>query len=206
MKKLLIFLIGFSAILQAQETVLPTFETIINTEDAQAFLEAHPEKGNTFITFNEENHKTELARNLFSSGQVTMDGQFETTRYKVVDRFSTTHYRANYILIDGNKIEAEAAENTIKTISKKFSDGVPFSKLAQQYSMDRNANRNGDTGWFAPGALNPDLEKVIINVPRSERDLFSFQLKEKSWYYLVLNSYEPKEIKEIKVLKIIEKK
>ena len=94
----------------------------------------------------------------------------------------------------------------IKTISKKYKEGVPFSKLAKEYSMDRNANRNGDTGWFAPGKLNPDLEKVIMNVPLSDRDLFSFELKEKSWYYLVLNSYEPKDIKEIKVLKIVEKK
>lgn len=206
MNKLLIFLIGFSAILHAQEAVLPTFETITNTEDAQFYLDSNPNKSNTFITFNEENHKTELARNLFDSGQVTVDGHLERIRYKVVDRFTTTHYRAHYILIDGNKVEAEVAESLIKTISKKYKNGVTFGKLAQEYSMDRNGKRNGDTGWFAPGTMNPDLEKVIINIPRSDRDLFSFELKEKSWYYLVLNSYKPKDIKEIKVLKIVEKK
>ncbi|OBX21473.1 MULTISPECIES: peptidylprolyl isomerase [Bizionia] len=206
MKKLLIFLFGFSATLHAQEAVTPTFETITNADEAQLFLDSNPSRSNTFIVFNEENHKTELARNLFSSGQTTVDGHLERTRYKVVDRFTTTHYRANYIFIDGNKIDAEAAESLIKTISKKYKDGVPFSKLAQQYSMDRNANRNGDTGWFAPGKMHPELERVIINVPISKRDLFSFELKDKSWYYLVLNSYQPKEIKEIKVLKIVEKK
>tara|TARA_R110000850_G_scaffold72619_6_gene159735 strand:- start:1010 stop:1630 length:621 start_codon:yes stop_codon:yes gene_type:complete len=206
MKNLLILLIGFSASLHAQEAVTPSFDAVTNTDEAQLFLDSHPSKSNAFITFNEENHQTELARNLFSSGHATTENQMEITRYKVVDRFTTTHYRANYIFLDGNKIDAETAESLIKTISKKYKEGVPFSKLAKEYSMDRNANRNGDTGWFAPGKLNPDLEKVIMNVPLSDRDLFSFELKERSWYYLVLNSYEPKDIKEIKVLKIVEKK
>ncbi|TYB76174.1 peptidylprolyl isomerase [Bizionia myxarmorum] len=206
MPKILLILLCLNSVLHAQESVAPTFEAVTNTEEAQAYLDSHPSKANTFITFNEDNHKTELAKSLFSTGFATVDGQFEKTRYKVVDRFSTIHYRASYIFIDGNKMDAEAAEILIKTITKKYKSGIPFSKLAQEYSIDNNAKKNGDTGWFAPGSIHPDLEKVIINVPRSQRDLFAFELKEKSWYYLVLNSHQPKKIKEIKVLKIVEKK
>ncbi|EGV44782.1 hypothetical protein BZARG_53 [Bizionia argentinensis JUB59] len=206
MHKLLFVLFFVTSALNAQESVIPDFETITNLEEAEIYLTANPKKGNTFITFNEDNHKSGLARDLFSNGYATVDGQFEKTRYKVVDRFKTMHYRASYIFIDGNKIEAKAAEELIKVITKKYKNGIPFSKLAKEYSMDNNASRNGDTGWFSQGSIHPDLEKVIINVPTSQRDLFAFELKEKSWYYLVLNSHEPKEIKEIKVIKIVEKK
>tara|TARA_R110002012_G_scaffold81945_2_gene207331 strand:- start:5456 stop:5851 length:396 start_codon:yes stop_codon:yes gene_type:complete len=131
MYKLCILFFGFSAILQAQETITPTFETITTVEEAQLYLDSNPSKSNNFIIFNEENHKTELARNLFSSGQATVNGNMEKTRYKVVDRFTTTHYRASYILIDGNKIGNEAAITLINSITEKYKNGVPFSKLAQ---------------------------------------------------------------------------
>lgn len=206
MNKLLITLFSFTSFLYAQDVPKPTFDDVTNPEQAQLFLESNPSKGNSLITFNKDNHKTALANSLFETGFITVDGQFEKTRYKVVERYKTTNYRASYIFIDGNKMADDAAEDLIKIITKKYKNGIPFSALAQEYSMDNNANRNGDTGWFSPGTFNPDLEKVIMNVPRSQRDLFAFELKDKSWYYLVLNAYEPKEVKEIKVLKIVEKK
>ncbi|MGY0392364.1 peptidylprolyl isomerase [Bizionia sp. KMM 8389] len=206
MYKLTLILFCVTSMLYAQEAVVPEFDDVETTEDAELYLKSNRKKGNKLITFNEQNHDTGVAKKLFNSGFATVETQFEITRYKVVKREKNTYYRASYIFIDGNKIDAENAENLIKEITQKYKKGIAFSKLAQQYSMDNNANRNGDTGWFTPGTFNADLEKVIINVPTSQRDLFAFELKEKSWYYLVLNSHEPQEFKEIKVLKIVEKK
>ncbi|MFD2550976.1 peptidylprolyl isomerase [Bizionia sediminis] len=206
MNKLFILLFCVHLGMSAQNNTSPDFKDVKTPEDAASYLQANPSNKNQLIVFNKDNHQSDLAKKLFSTGLATVDGQFEKTHYKVVSRYKTTNYRASYIFIDGHKMSEQAAEDLIKEITKKYKSGIPFTSLAHQYSMDRNGNRNGDTGWFAPGTFNPDLEKVIMNVPRSQRDLFAFELKEKSWYYLVLNSYKPKEVKEIKVLKIVEKK
>jgi parvulin-like peptidyl-prolyl isomerase len=70
--------------------------------------------------------------------------------------------------------------------------------------MDGNANRGGDSGWFTKGEMHPDFENEIINNNYSLNAIFTIDVPSKNWYYVVLKTHEPKEISEIKVLKIVE--
>ena len=70
--------------------------------------------------------------------------------------------------------------------------------------MDHNANRGGDTGWFTNDGILTDFENTVISEHHELEAIYTIDVPSKNWYYLVLQSHEPKDISEIKVLKIVE--
>lgn len=203
MRKLILFLL--LPLLQAnaqEEYINQELDSVVNLNQAERFLKTHPSKENEIITFNEENHKTNMVRDLFSRGHITVESELYNTHYKVVERKSIPHYRASYIYLDGSKLGKAEINAKRKHIIKKYNEGIPFSQLAQQYSMDNNANKGGDLGWFTQGTYYQEFEDAIIN--NSEiNDIFTLDIDEKNWYYVILKTYSVKEIREVKALKIV---
>ena len=60
------------------------------------------------------------------------------------------HIRLRHIVVK-TRAEAEA-------ILQALRDGADFVTLAKQKSIDPNAAKGGDMGFFAPGDLNPAFE------------------------------------------------
>ncbi|WP_223034547.1 peptidylprolyl isomerase [Hanstruepera marina] len=178
-------------------------DSILNLNQAERFLETHPQKGNEIITFNEENHQTNMVRDLFSRGRVTIESGTYNTHYKVVERNSIPHYRASYIYLDGSKMNDSEINTTRNRIIEKFKEGTPFSQLALQYSMDKNAKKGGDLGWFTKGTYYPEFEYVITSGNHQLNDIFTLDIDEKNWHYVILITYDVKEIREVKALKIV---
>ncbi|MEN3322281.1 peptidylprolyl isomerase [Mariniflexile soesokkakense] len=209
MTKNLLFatILSISALLNAQNSTEKELELIETPEQIDNYLELKKSKENKLITFNEEKHKTILANELFelsTGGIKTVKTNFEKTIYKVVEKTKTTNYRAAYIYLDGTKYSTNDL-NTLRTkIINEYKNGAPFDFLASQYSMDENANRGGDLSWFAQGEMHPDFENEIINGNHALNDIFTIDVPSKNWYYVVLKTHEPKNISEIKVLKIVE--
>jgi hypothetical protein len=83
-------------------------------------------------------------------------------------------------------------------------NGAPFDFLAQQFSMDESAKKGGDSGWFKEGDNLFDFEKSVTKGNHQLEDVFSVDSPQSNSYYLILQSHEPKNISEIKVLKIVE--
>lgn len=206
MRILLIFL--FSPLLYAfaQDTISQELDSILNISQAEQFLKTHSNKGNQIVTFNEENHETEMVKDLFARGHVTIESDMYTTYYKVLERYSIPHYRASYIYLDGTVMSDAEIQLTRNIIIKKFNEGVPFSELAKQYSMDNNANRGGDLGWFSKGTYNEIFENALINNNHQVNDIFTIDIQENNWYYVILKTYDVKLIREIKALKIVKPK
>ncbi|MFG6685921.1 peptidylprolyl isomerase [Mariniflexile sp. HNIBRBA6329] len=209
MTKHLLFavILSGSALLNAQNSTEKELELIETPEQIENYLELKNSKDNKLITFNEEKHKTILAKELFElskGGIKTIKNNFDKTIYKVIEKTKTTNYRAAYIYLDGTKYSTSDL-NTLRTkIINEYKNGAPFDFLANKYSMDENANRGGDLGWFAQGDMYPDFENEIINGNHGLNDIFTLDIPSKNWYYVVLKTHEPKDISEIKVLKIVE--
>ncbi|MFD0988492.1 peptidylprolyl isomerase [Mariniflexile jejuense] len=209
MTKNLLFavLIGTSTILNAQNSTEKELEGIETPEQINNYLELKKSKDNKLITFNEEKHKTILAGELFKlpkGGIKTVTSNFEKTIYKVVEKTKTTYYRASYIYLDGSKYNLTDL-NTLRTkLINEYKNGAPFDFLAKRYSMDENANKGGDLGWFTQGELYATFENEIINKNHALNAIFTVDIPENNWYYVVLKTHEPKDISEIKVLKIVE--
>ncbi|MFD2823696.1 peptidylprolyl isomerase [Lacinutrix iliipiscaria] len=205
MNKLLLFTFLFSISISAQDTVTKDFDSIINMEDAEDYLKVHKSKYNKIIVFNEEKHQTALAIDLFNGGTTTVESETERVKYKVIEKSTVTNHRVSYIFFDGLKMTVSEINALRDKILVKYKEGTPFSMLASQYSMDNNASRGGDLGWFEAGLTHPTFESEITNPQYSVGDVFTIDIVQKQWYYIVLKTHEPKEIREIKVLKIVDR-
>ena len=204
---LFVAIISVSAVLNAQNSTEKELELVETPEQINNYLEFKKSKENKLITFNEEKHKTVLAKELFElskGGIKTVKTNLEKTIYKVVEKTKITNYRAAYIYLDGSKYSMSDLNALRTKIINEYKNGAPFDFLASKYSMDENANRGGDLGWFAQGDLHPDFEEKIINDHHSLNDIFTLDIPSKKWHYVVLKTHEPKDISEIKVLKIVE--
>ncbi|MFV0572022.1 MAG: peptidylprolyl isomerase [Xanthomarina gelatinilytica] len=209
MKRLLFLLALFTSIIHAQEENTTELDLITDTHSAEAFIKANKSKGNKLITFNEENHKSVLATNLFKlplGGKTTTENNFEKTTYKVVEKNTVTHYRLSYILLDSQQMEASKTKAYRDRIIASYHNGSPFDFLAKKYSVADNATRGGDTGWFKKDDISLFFDVDVIENNHTKHEIYTMDNEEKGLYYIVLNTHQPKEIKEIKVLKIVEQK
>ncbi|OEK08818.1 hypothetical protein A8C32_00650 [Flavivirga aquatica] len=69
--------------------------------------------------------------------------------------------------------------------------------------MYDNATRGCDLGWFTEGKTHEDFENEIINGDHNVDDIFTIDIASQNWYYAILKTYEPKNISEITILKIL---
>lgn len=184
-------------------------KTLENLEQAQTYLEKKSYKKNKIIVFNEEKHKTPLAKKFFKSSVGSTEkkeNEFEKIYYKVVEKTETPYYRVAYIYLDGNQSDLKTINNYRDELTKKFNNSSPFDFLAKRHSMDENATRGGDSGWFSLNDNNTTFQTLIINDNHDLNTIFPLDIPSESGYYLVLKTHEPKDILEIKVLKIVETK
>lgn len=190
----------------SQDVIHQELDSILDLNQAERFLKSHPDKANEIVTFNEENHKTKMVSDLFKRGHASVESDVKNTYYKVVERYSIPHYRASYIFFDGAKMNDSIINKTRNHIIKKYNEGIPFNQLANQYSMDNNAKRGGDLGWFTQGTYHQEFENAIINSSHQINDIFTVDIDENNWYYIILMTFDTKEIREIKALKIVKTK
>lgn len=199
-----------SAFLNAQTSTEKELEFIETPEQIEAYLASNKSKENKLLTFNEEKHKTILAKELIAlntGSMKTVRNSYERIIYKVVEKTNKIYYRVSYIYLDGTKYGNIDDLNIFRStlINEYKNSNAPFDFLAKRYSMDENADKGGDSGWFIEGELQPEFENEIINGDHSLDDIFTLDIPEKNKFYIILKTFEPKEISEIKVLKIVDK-
>ncbi|MBP0905315.1 peptidylprolyl isomerase [Mariniflexile gromovii] len=198
-----------SAFLNAQNLIENELEFIETPEQISEYLALKKSNDNKLLTFNEEKHKTILAKELLelnTGSMKTVKTSYERIIYKVVEKTKKTYYRVSYIYLDGTKYENIEHLNNLRSvlINEYKNSNAPFDFLAKRYSMDDHANKGGDTGWFIEGDFEPEFENEIINGNHSFNDVFTVDIPEKNNYYIILKTFEPKDITEIKVLKIVD--
>jgi parvulin-like peptidyl-prolyl isomerase len=209
-KQLLVLIfIGFTSVLTAQTSTEAELQILKTPKQIENYLEIKNSKKNKLITFNEEKHKTILAKNLFKlhvGATKVNEGEFEKTFYKVINKSKNTYHRVAYIYLDASKYSIPEINNLREKIIAQYNNGASFDFLAKQYSMDSNANKGGDSGWFLKGDMHSDFENEVLNENHSLNDIFTIDIPSEKWYYVVLKTHEAKEISEIDVLKIVEAK
>jgi len=188
----------FSATVFAQPTVTEQFQKILTVQQAQQFIDANKELKPALLHLSYGKDSTLIDKRLlrqkkgdiFSVGYVT---------YKVIEASDTVAYRANYVFLDGSSLSPQEVDSLQKIILKKAGTGVPFEKLSDDYTMDGN-NTHGDTGWFFGEAMVPkELQDAVKNHKLGE--IFSVNVPDKQWFYIVKKTYDDQVKKEITVLR-----
>lgn len=186
------------------ESELDSIQTL---DEAKIFVQKNKSLNGKVITFNKEKHHTKIADELFSLGKGSKKvykTDMEKTYYKVIEKNEIPYQRLSYIFLDGKQKSLEEINALRKNIIAKYKNGFRFEDLAKHYSMDSNANRGGDLGWVTQGDLHPDFEEKVLNDSYQTNDLFTVDIPEQQWYYVILKTEDTKYIEEIKVLKVIE--
>lgn len=193
----------FSCLLSySQEENLEIKIDSINTIDRAEIL-IKTNKNASIIIFNKEKHNTALSRDLFEKplfGKKVYENNIEKTTYKILDRYEVPYYRLSYIFFDGASLSKNDIDIKRKNIIAQFKAGIPFADLASQYSMDQNAKRGGDLGWVTHGDLAKEFEEKVLG-ENQLTDIYTIDIPERNWYYVILPTHQPKLIEEIKVLK-----
>lgn len=182
----------------AQQTVTEKFQKIGTVQEAQAFIDANAALKPSLLHLSYGKDSTVIDKRLlrqnkgdiFSVGYVT---------YKVLEASETVKYRASYIFLDGSSLSATQIDSLTKLIVKKISSGQPFDQLSDQYTMDGNTT-HGDTGWFFGEEMMPkEFQDAVKN--HKTGDVFTVDVSERQWHYIVKKTFDDDDKKEITVLR-----
>lgn len=170
--------------------------TVYTMEDARKFIEKNPEKDPQMITVNSadtsEPGKTILKRR---KGEFFTVGKFS---YKVIDEKTETRWRASYVFLDKFKIDNNEIEKVKKAVTEGLRAGKPMAVYSDQYTMDQNTT-HGDTGFFGEGMMTPEFEEAVKQ--RKPGEVFTVDIPERDWYYIVQKTHEDQKVKEMTLLR-----
>lgn len=205
MKQIFTLLLFVPLITFSQQSLEQQLDSIATPDEAKSFIKINKStKGKLFI-FNKEKHKTRLANDLFKlpkGEKKVIITDFKKTYYKVINKSDVLHHRVSYIYFDGNKMTLEKINVKRTKIIAQYNDGYKFEALSKLYSMDSGANKGGDLGWFAEGMMHQEFENAVK--AHSTGDIFTIDINDRNWHYIVLKTFDPKPIEEIIVLKFTE--
>jgi parvulin-like peptidyl-prolyl isomerase len=182
----------------AQPTVTEKFQKITTVQQAKDFITANPELKPALLNLSAGKDSSLIDKRLlrqkkgdvFSVGYVT---------YKVLEMTDTVDFRASYIFLDGSTLSPTEVDSLKKLITQKLTAGASFEQLSDQYTMDGN-NTHGDTGWFFGELMFPKEFQDAVQAHKTG-EVFSVDVPEKQWHYIVKKTYDDREKKEIVVLR-----
>jgi hypothetical protein len=144
-----------------------------------------------------------LSKKLFNKAigvSFETEEQSANTIYKIISITPTVHYRASYIFLDGKKLSKPKIDSLRIVIMSKLDSGQEFNQLAGKYSMDRNAIRGGDLGWFTKNKASKDfINSLKENKPNT---IYNLDLPEVKKHYIINKTEQKKDIRLLQVLKV----
>jgi parvulin-like peptidyl-prolyl isomerase len=182
----------------AQLTVNEQFQKITTVQQAQAYIDANAALKPALLHLNNGKDSALIEKRLlrqkkgdvFSVGYVT---------YKIIEATETIKYRASYIFLDGGSLSQTQIDSLKKIIQQKATAGTPFEQLSDQYTMDGNTT-HGDTGWFFGEEMMPKEFQDAVSKHKLG-DIFSVDVAERNWHYIVKKTFEDEDKKDITVLR-----
>jgi parvulin-like peptidyl-prolyl isomerase len=113
--------------------------------------------------------------------------------YKTIVTTYVNSYRLQYIYLNTWKHTIEQVDSTRAVILKRASNGESFDKLAREYSMDVNASKGGDRGWFEQGRMQAAVEDSMKE--RKLNEVYTIDVPAYKWYYVIKKTHEPRVVK-----------
>lgn len=200
MKKSIVGLFAFmlSMTVFSQETVTEKFQKITTVQQAEQFVAANPQLKPAILKLSVGKDSSLIEKRLLRQNQGDIFSVGYVT-YKVIQSKDTTDYRANYIFLDGGSLSNTEIDSLKKVILQKHSQGTPFEKLSDEYTMDGNTT-HGDTDWFFGEYMFPkEFQDGVATHKLGE--VFFVDVSDKQWHYIVKKTYNDRVKKDIVVLR-----
>lgn len=142
-----------------QSSVRLSPEPVGSVEEAEQFVQSHPNLQPTIQIHNSQHDTTDVDRQLYQlkKGDILPIG---TYTYKIIADTIKYAFRASYIYLDGSRLSQDAIDSLRKLILHRYSAGATFEQLADEFTMDGNRN-HGDIGYFVPGMMVKEFEEAV---------------------------------------------
>ena len=197
MKHLLIFFLFLAASGNAQD-LREQIKQINTVEAAMQFLTDNPGSDAQIVTYT-PGLDIDPAQNPFPGNSIDNVAESGFMLKKVGSKMVTAS-RVRYIFLDGAALPQKKINKLRSKILKEIKNGTPFQALAKAYSMDGNKEKGGDLDWFIHGQMVPEFERMVKS--HLVNDVFTIDLPEQNWYYIVLKTHDEKEVEEVTFLKV----
>jgi len=205
MKYFLIALVFVTSAVSGQviEKTRSALEAIQTAEQANAYLAAADAPAGQVLVLRSTTDTTAYDRELIAlkPGEIIeFESEDKKTHYfyKSLATAPLTAWRVQYIYLDHRKLSIGQIDSLRTIILKRLKKGDSFELLAQAYSMDGNAKKGGDLGWFPEGMMERSFEAQIKS--HKTGDVYIVDIPAKQWYYIVKNTHAPRADRETTVL------
>ena len=197
MRKIFALIIIVFSFESYSQTIKEQLKLITTIDDAKKFATENPNLEAELLNIHPEIETDNFSTKLTESkiGEIFSDMDFT---YKILFETDVKAFRVSYIFLDASKLSLKEIEKLRTQILKDYKNGIPFTDLANKYTMD--SSKNGDLGWFTEGMMVPDFETAIKIHKLNE--IFKVDVPNNKWYYVVLKTFDDKQIKELGILKI----
>lgn len=166
-------------------------------DQANNFIKENPTLNAELLEFNSNVDSSEIAKKIFDSklqSIITIDGYI----YKIIETKSSYSLRASYIYLSGDKLSIQQIDSLRKVIINKYDNGIPFTDLAKEYTMD--GNPDCDLGWFSEEMMVKEFSTAVKE--HKKGDIFTIDVPIKKWYYVTIKPFDDRQVKTYKTLKI----
>lgn len=207
MKLYLVFFTLINFVLNAQgiEKTKSELANINTVQQANEYLSSRGSIRGQILELNSRTDSTDLYKDLLNSsaGNLIHHEAEDKKKYfffKTLEAAQSRSFRVQYIFLDNKKLTLKTIDSLREIILKRVHDGEPFKTPAKEYSMDSNAQKGGDLGWFDEGMMMKEFEQKIKSKETGE--IYSIDIPSEKWYYIVKNTHTPRINKKVVVLYI----
>ncbi|BCY29350.1 peptidylprolyl isomerase [Flavobacterium okayamense] len=191
MKRILtiLFLITFSNMF-AQDIDLSKVNSM---SDAQVFIKDNP---NVFAMI--EYIPTTKDSIAFYKDQINIKKERE--QQKFLEAKPIVEMKLNYIFFDGSQLSKDAIDVKRNEILELYKKGATSDELVAEFTMDRNVKPGGNFGWIDELGVESTFREAVKK--HKKGDVFTVDVPDKNWYYIVFKLYDDIEKVALHYLKI----
>lgn len=187
-------LLRSKAYAQTSEKLLANISTL---EQANKFIISHPKDNTKLFTISTDKDTSDITLPLFQK-QVGYIFRIDNNVYKIIQAKSYPEFKVNYIFLNGNQLSIHEIDSIRNIIITRFKTGTYFYDLAKEYSMDDNPSGNLD--WFTENMMVKEFEIAVKK--HKKYDIFTVDVPDKNWYYVVFKTFDDRLTKRLTLISI----
>jgi len=207
MKYLLIIFFSFIQIqgqdvyAQSNDEIVKILERVDDIEQVDSLQKIHPQldiSSRTFLVSDSSRFPRFISA---KKGQIIQKRDLPVlplSNYKIFGKHEVEVCKVKYIFLSGDKYDSFQIDSLRQTIIERYKAGQDFTVLVNEYTMD--GNPTGETTWFYRGMLVQEFDDAVRK--RKKDEIFTVDVAEQNWYYVVLKTHENKYVEAIKAIEI----
>lgn len=184
---------------QTREKVKEELKNINSIEELDKLRKIHPDWQIDVIELNSNKEDISSKLDSLEKGEtITIKEGSELFTYKLLESQKIKEFRVSHIYLNGRELSMKYIDSIRTVILDKYNKGVSFADLSKQYASYKKPFY--DLGWFKENTMVPEFEDAVKE--HKKGDVFRLDIPSKRWYYVVLKTFDDRETRILKLIKI----